>query len=82
MSRYKVKELADMVGVKPQTINTWGKRGKLNIVGGIIDTKHPANAEFVRNKVGGRQEPEPVKNKAERQVPEREIISVQTESVS
>jgi len=43
----KVSEFAEKIGAKPQSVNTWGRRGKLLIINGKLDTEHPANKLFV-----------------------------------
>jgi len=43
----KVGEFAKRLGVKPQNINTWGKRGKLFIQNGMIDDENETNVFFL-----------------------------------
>lgn len=63
MAVYKVREIADKLGVKPQTINTWAKRNKLIVVAGQIDDKNPINGAFIEQKLKVRQQPEPEPDK-------------------
>lgn len=42
-----VKEFAQSINAKPQSINTWGKRGKLVIVKGTLDVNNPINKQFL-----------------------------------
>ena len=50
MSLLKVAEFAKSIDQKPQSINTWGKRGKILIVNGLIDTDEPINRVFLAQK--------------------------------
>lgn len=56
MAVFKVREIAEKLGVKPQTINTWGSRGKLIIIDGEIDDKNPINKGFLDKKTAGKTE--------------------------
>jgi hypothetical protein len=47
---YTVKTFAAKLGVKSQTVNTWGKRGKLLIEAGKINDKNEINSYFLERR--------------------------------
>lgn len=47
---YKVGDFAKLLDTKPQHIYTYGKRGKLIILGGMIDDENPVNKAFLSGK--------------------------------
>lgn len=48
--KFKVSKIAEMMGQKPQSINTWGRRGKVLIIDGVIDLDVEPNKTFFKEK--------------------------------
>jgi len=48
--KFKVSKIAEMMGQKPQSINTWGRRGKVLIIDGTIDLDVEPNKTFFKEK--------------------------------
>lgn len=60
MSFLKNKEFSEMYGVKPTTLRVHINRGKLvKQKGGLIDTDHPVNKEYIRELNSKKPAPQP-----------------------
>jgi DNA-binding transcriptional MerR regulator len=69
MASYKVSDLAKLLNVKPQTINTWGQRGKILIRNGKVNMENPQNKEFVKTKLSEAEIKKQINDASERSSP-------------
>lgn len=75
---YTVKTFALKLGVKSQTVNTWGKRGKLLIESGKINDKNEINSYFLERRA---ETPENVEINKTEEIPVKVSKNSSSESV-